>query len=122
MLDSRYFCLLWSALLLAGATVSSRAQGRGNGFIDPTFTAACPSAANAITRALLVQPDGRIIVGGQLGSPACANGIVRLLAIGARDSSFSVPLSPGDFVTSIATQSTGKVIIGGQLVADGAGS
>jgi uncharacterized delta-60 repeat protein len=122
MLQIRSFCL-WSVLTLLGATLCSNAQIRANGFIDNTFkqpTCLANASVNFVTRAVLVEADGRIIVGGQFSTPsACANGMVRLQTSGDRDNTFGSQLSPTDFVTSIATQSTGKVIIGGQLTASG---
>jgi uncharacterized delta-60 repeat protein len=118
MFDSRRLAALLACLLLLGATVSVRAQLRGNGYIDTTFSAPClaNASANFQPRALLVLPNGRTLVGGHFAAPAaCANGLIRLGTNGVTDLSFSSPLRAGNFVSCIGTQSSGKIIIGGFL-------
>jgi uncharacterized delta-60 repeat protein len=120
MLRIRSFC--WSALLVLGTAIVAHAQIQRNGYIDTSFTAACFNNPNSIvTRTLLVQPDGKILVGGEFSSAvACANGLVRLRTNGVTDGTFASPLALNDIVTCIATQSNGKVIIGGDLSGSGA--
>src|SRR6185436_6651566 len=100
MLYSRYFFAVASALAFFGSAVFSNAQVQANGYIDSSFSAACVAGSPGfVTRALLVQPDGRIIVGGQFDTPAaCANGIVRLLTTGAKDNTFGSAFGNTDFV------------------------
>ena len=122
MFDSRRLPALLAGLLLLGGAGSVRAQVRGNGYIDTTFTASCLAnpATNFQPRALFVLPDGKTLVGGHFAAPAaCANGITRLGTNGATDIKFFSPLQTGNFVTCIGTQSSGKVIIGGYLSAPG---
>ncbi len=122
MLDARYLSVLWSALLLLGATTSSRAQFRANGYIDTSFTAPClaNNSVDFAPRAFWVQPDDRILVGGHFGSPAaCANALIRLRTNGVTDTTFSSPFAATDFVAGIGVQSNGKAIVGGRLTGSG---
>jgi uncharacterized delta-60 repeat protein len=72
---------------------------------------------------LLVQPDGKVIVGGIFTSFAGVNrkAIVRLNADGGVDGNFVDPhlegntSNPGCFVSAIALQPDGKIIIGGWI-------
>jgi uncharacterized delta-60 repeat protein len=123
MLDSRR-CFAWFAGLVFSATVlSSYAQISANGYIDTAFNPSCVNTPSAdfTTRALLVQADGRILAGGNYTTAvgACRNGIVRLRTNGVTDTTFDSFLQPGSFVTGIATQSTGKIIVSGFMGSGG---
>jgi uncharacterized delta-60 repeat protein len=118
MVDVRRLFAWLAALGFFGAAIGSHAQGPTNGYIDTSFTNPCLGSlsANFIPRALHVIPDGRIFVGGHFATPlACANGLARLRTNGGTDTTFTSPLGPTDFVTCFGVQSSGKVIIGGQL-------
>src|SRR5436190_4031834 len=120
MLNSRY---LWSALTLLSAVLCSHAQIRRNGFIDASFTAQClvNNSVDFAPRAIWVQPDDRILVGGQFASPAaCANALFRMRTNGITDPTFNSPFGATDFVSSIGVQSNGKPIVGGRLTGPGA--
>jgi uncharacterized delta-60 repeat protein len=119
MLDSRR-CLAWFAGLVFSATIlSSHAQISANGYIDAAFNPTCVNtpAASFTTRSLFVLGDGRILAGGNYSTAfgACRNGILRLRTNGVTDTTFVSPLPVGNFVTGIATQSNGKIIISGGL-------
>jgi len=62
-----------------------------------------------------VQPDGKVLVGGDFTryNLAIHNGVARLNADGSVDSGFQNPLPFGASINSIAIQSDGKVIVGG---------
>ncbi len=66
---------------------------------------------------LVVQPDGKVLVGGTFTSVNGTNRnfIARLNANGTLDPSFNPGTGANGLVTSIATQSDGKVIIGGHF-------
>lgn len=98
-----------SAMLAAGP---ARAQ-----VLDPGFA---PSFDDAV-RAISVQPDGRILVGGDFGtvngSPRYA--LARLLDNGALDPGFTPPLLD-DGVSAIAVQPDGRILVAGDFItADG---
>jgi uncharacterized delta-60 repeat protein len=71
-------------------------------------------------KAIAVQPDNKILVGGQLitgsaSSPSLSS-LVRLNADGSRDTTFPlVGTTGGSFVYDIAIQPDGKIVIGGNF-------
>jgi len=71
--------------------------------------------ANATVRALAVQPDGKIFIGGDFSQVGGVNraGIARLNTDGTLDATFNALLSGGAVVRAIALQRDGKVVIGG---------
>src|SRR5437762_1293525 len=110
--------LLFSiAVLLAGGTTAVRGQSALDGF-DPN--------ANGTVRAVVVQPDGKILIGGDFttlspngGAAVTRNYIARLNPDGTLDTAFDP--NANSSVYSIAVQADGKVLaradvrsIGGQ--------
>jgi uncharacterized delta-60 repeat protein len=94
------------AALLAGLT-PNLAQAA---FLDPDFN---PGASGTVY-AIVVQPDGKILVGGGFGNlgGAYRPGIGRLNADGSLDS----PFNPGNasvVIRAIALQNDGKILVGG---------
>ncbi|MGI8967189.1 MAG: delta-60 repeat domain-containing protein, partial [Limisphaerales bacterium] len=95
-------------LLLTGGAATVRGQSPLDGF-DPN--------ANNLVRVVVVQPDGKIIIGGDFtslapnGSAVPRNYIARLNTDGTLDSSFNPNADSSVF--SIAVQSDGKILIGG---------
>lgn len=95
-----------------------------SGALDTSFTTAAGTAANSIVRALNLQLDGKILVGGDFGtfSGATRANLVRLNANGSADSAFLSGLTgPNGSVSAFATQGTptagdGKVVIMGNFV------
>lgn len=93
-----------------------------NGTVDVAFTAAAPAAGQV--RALVLQPDGKVLVGGAFdyvaGQPLPA--LVRLLPSGAPDPAFALtpallPTAPGDesSVDHLALQPDGQVLASAHL-------
>jgi len=80
---------------------------------NPNPTAPLPAAINS----LALQPDGKLLVAGyftNIGNPSQArNKIARLNADGSVDSGFDANQNPGDFVSTMAVQADGKIVIGG---------
>jgi uncharacterized delta-60 repeat protein len=112
----------WMVLLALTAWIGlqgfARAQG-SPGSNDPTFNVVDDGTnrdgANYAVRALALQPDGKLLIGGDFttynGTPR--NLIARLNADGSLDASFN-PGSGANFeVHALALQSDGKVLIGG---------
>lgn len=95
--------------------------GRVNadGTVDHAFSPQAGGSVWGRVSALMVQSDGKIIIGGDFGwiSSITRGGIARLNADGAVDSGFN-PNTNGD-VLSIAPQADGKVIIGGSFTSVG---
>lgn len=72
-------------------------QGMGFGFVN----------------VFLEQPDGKVLVGGELTISGSSYGLVRLNANGSLDSTFQLRMKPG--VQALALQSDGKIIVGGSF-------
>jgi uncharacterized delta-60 repeat protein len=73
------------------------------GDLDPTFAAGAVAA-----RAVAVQPDGRVVVGGSR--------LTGLLASGANDTSFTStqgPTSTAEVFSCVAVQADGRLVVGG---------
>ncbi len=82
------------------------------GAVDTSFSTG--SGFNSLVSSLIVQPDGKYLVGGGFttfnGTPC--SGIIRLLNTGALDSSFKCQLDRAN-VSSMALQNDGRIVIGG---------
>ena len=102
-----------------GAAPSRVTRVSAGGTLDTTFN---PGGAgpNSAVRAVVLQPDGKIIIAGHFtsynGDAAASNGIARLNANGTLDTSFN----PGGTgveafkdVQAVALQPDGKILIGG---------
>jgi uncharacterized delta-60 repeat protein len=86
------------------------------GALDTTFNpSGTDGAPDGIVRTVAVQPDGKILVGGDffvLGDIARPY-VARLNVNGSLDNSFNTALGPNGPVHAIAIQPDGKVLIGG---------
>lgn len=112
---------LWSLAALAaivaiglpviGPPVDAHAQTAGA--LDPSFANASP---NSSVRKTLVQPDGKVLVGGAFTQVAGQNRlrVARLNADGSLDPSFANPQVGGQ-VWAMALQPDGKILIGGDF-------
>jgi uncharacterized delta-60 repeat protein len=105
------------------SAVNRIARLTATGTLDTSFTTAAGTAANSIVRALNLQLDGKILVGGDFGtfSGATRANLVRLNANGSADSAFLNGLTgPSGSVSAFATQGTttagdGKVVVTGNF-------
>ena len=95
--------------LLASGAASVRGQSALDGF-DPN--------ANGAISVVVVQPDGKILLGGTFttlspngGAPVTRNHIARLNPDGTLDNAFDP--NANDFVDAIAVQADGKILAGG---------
>jgi uncharacterized delta-60 repeat protein len=95
---------------IAGVARLGVAQLNLNGSIDSTFNS--NATATGGPAALLLQPDGKVLVGGtNVGFGGVAHGTLeRLNSDGSLDSSFN-PSGLGS-VTALALQSDGKILVG----------
>ncbi len=96
-----------------GATRNGVALLNTNGTLDSFFGSG--PGMNGSVRAMAVQPDGRVVVGGAFttvnGQPRAR--IARLTDIGALDPSFNSSASADAWVNALALQPDGKIILGG---------
>ena len=115
--------------VLAGdfTTVNGLARNRiarlnRNGTLDTTFNPGL--GANDSVRAVAVQPDGRVVIGGFFTSAVgvARNYVARLNSDGTLDASFNPGAGPDGQVNALVLQPDGKVVIGGQFTTvDGVG-
>jgi uncharacterized delta-60 repeat protein len=119
---------VWSASVLTNGTIligggftlyngtSRRGVARinPNGSVDTTFNPGTVSVNNLV-RTVLVQPDGKVIIGGDFTTfnGISRNRIARLNADGTLDTTFSSGSGANNSVECLALQPNGKLLIGG---------
>ena len=101
-------------LLLSLAPLWTTATFAAENDLDPTF--GNPNV-NDVVKALAVQPDGKIVIGGQFTSVGgqSRNNVARLNSDGSLDTSFADPNVSGPVFT-VALQPDGNIVIGGQFL------
>ncbi|MDP3207891.1 MAG: hypothetical protein Q8M65_01975, partial [Rhodoglobus sp.] len=100
-------------------TASSRYLARLNvdGAPDPTFDG-LGSGPNSAVECLIALPDGKLLVGGNFfsfGAHSNTSYLVRLHPNGGIDSTFARGSGPTGSVISLARQTDGKILLGGQF-------
>jgi uncharacterized delta-60 repeat protein len=102
-----------------GTTVNRIVRLNADGTIDTTFTTNIGTGFVGTVLSVAIQPDGKIICGGSFLSfnGVSLNRIVRLNSDGTRDTTFTTNTGTafGSTVRSIAIQSDGKLVIGGDF-------
>lgn len=108
-------------LLLDGPT-AVRVQATGQ--FDPSFVPTAVRAyGSALTRDVVLQPNGRITLCGQMpgAAPGQQASIIRLLPNGRRDSTFTDPLNRNIFwAKNLAYRPDGRLLVGGIFLNYGA--
>lgn len=86
-----------------------------NGLLDTTFNPG--NGANSTVWALAIQPDGKVLIGGEFTVVGVDNRnyIARLNTDGTVDATFNPGIGPNGFVNSILVQADGKILIGGEF-------
>jgi uncharacterized delta-60 repeat protein len=102
---------------LNGVARSDIARLSSDGAVDPAWGGA-GAQGNGLTdhaKAMLLQPDGRIVLGGTFARFSDTNlkGFVRLNAGGTIDSSLNYTDGSTTWVTAMALQQDGKIVAGG---------
>src|SRR5688500_13922238 len=106
-----------SLLLLIGALANTSLAAPGD--LDLSFDTDVGVTGPVLATA--VQPDGKVIIGGSFSTVKglVRRGIARLNADGSSDSTFNPGTGVGTggnaYVTALALQSDGKVLIGGHF-------
>jgi uncharacterized delta-60 repeat protein/uncharacterized repeat protein (TIGR01451 family) len=109
-------------VLIAGdfTAVNGIARGRiarlnSDGSVDLSFNPG--TGANDAVRALAIQVDGRILIGGSFTNfnGAALNRFARLNADGSRDATFTPRVGADDTVNSITVQGDTRILLGGQF-------
>ena len=106
--------LLFLSILLNSSFFAMQVSAQP-GANDPSFNYGV--GANDVTRACVIQNDGKIIVGGQFVNynGTGISGIVRLNSDGSLDPSFNPGTGANNAVHTISIQSDGKIIIAGDF-------
>ncbi len=96
-----------------GLARSRIARLNSDGSLDAAFTLG--TGANAIVWTTVLQPDGKIIVGGGFTTynGMARNYIARLNSDGSLDAAFTPGTGPNTSISTAALQPDGKIIIGG---------
>jgi uncharacterized delta-60 repeat protein len=109
-------------ILIGGQFSTYNGIGRNNiarlnadGTLDASFNPG--TGANGSVYTLVVQSDGRILIGGEFGSynGTYYNNVARLNADGSLDPSFNPAPGAAGAVRTLAIQSDGKIVIGGEF-------
>jgi uncharacterized delta-60 repeat protein len=102
-----------------GATVTRIVRLNADGTRDTAFTTNAGTGANGTVNSLVIQSDGKIVLGGSFTTfnGVTVNRIVRLNADGTRDTTFTTNAGTGTngVVSKVETQSDGKILIGGSF-------
>ncbi|MCX8156409.1 MAG: hypothetical protein N3J91_08190 [Verrucomicrobiae bacterium] len=100
---------------IAGAPRARLARLNNNGTLDATF-AADTNPDNTVY-ALLVQPDNRILLGGNFDRVGVFDrrGVARLMANGSLDATFNAGLGPDGPVYAMAFNTNGQAFIAGEF-------
>ncbi|HTI97921.1 MAG TPA: Calx-beta domain-containing protein [Dongiaceae bacterium] len=101
-----------------GVRCGCLARLEANGTLDPSFNCSADSVTTAVS-ALVVQPDGKILIGGGFDFPNIATlNFARLQADGALDPTFATTGTDlYGYVFNLALQPDGKVLLGGDFTA-----
>ncbi len=104
-------------LLIAGASLcgSPDVKAAGGGSVDSTFNANATNALNSFVRAIAVQPDGKLIIGGAfvtINEEIILN-IARLHANGTPDAAFNSNVRTNAAVHKVKLLPDGKILIAG---------
>ena len=115
-------------IVLGGAfsSVNGVAQGHvarlnGDGSLDPVFQAGIGSGADQTIYAVAVQDNGQTFVAGDFTTfnGASALNVARLNTNGTLDQTFSLVLGTDGSVRTLAVQTNGSVVIGGDFITVG---
>ncbi len=98
---------------LIGTDVKNVVRLNANGSLDGTFSP--NETGGSFVDTIVLQPDGKVIIGGQIGNydNVSGRGIVRLNSNGTLDTPLGLNANLQNTVFSIALQTDGKIIVGG---------
>ncbi|MCB2377648.1 T9SS type A sorting domain-containing protein [Hymenobacter sp. BT635] len=113
---------LWCRVALCACLISTAATGAQAQTLDPTFQPTVLknplTTSDFLTRAMLVQPDGKVVVTGAYDylDGAITSTVRRLNADGTPDAAFLAQTGLGpdvSFGQALALQTDGKILVGG---------
>ncbi len=98
-----------------GTTITRIARLNADGTLDASFNPG--TGANATVRSIVIQSDGKILIGGDFTSynGTTQNRIARLNADGTLDATFDTGTGVDNTISRIAIQSDGKILICGSF-------
>jgi uncharacterized delta-60 repeat protein len=98
-----------------GTTRNNIIRLNTDGSIDNTFNIG--TGFNTTTRTLVIQPDGKILVGGDFiaYNGSLRNNIIRLNTDGSIDNTFNIGTGFNNRVWTLSIQSDGKILAGGEF-------
>jgi uncharacterized delta-60 repeat protein len=108
--------LIGGSFTRASASVRNRiARLNANGTLDTSFDPG--SGADQTVYAVVVQPDGKVIIGGAFTAVGGVNRsfLARLDATGAVDKSFNEVEGPNAPIYALTVQASGKILLGGEF-------
>ena len=88
-----------------------------DGSVDPTFIADTGAGGVGSVHAIVIQPNGQILIGGVFTNVngVSMNHIARLNPDGSLDASFNAGLGANDTVETLALDSQGRILLGGEF-------
>lgn len=98
---------------VAGAARKYIARLNADWTLDTSFDAG--TGPNSSIKAVAVQPDGKILIGGSFSTVngvACKY-IARLISNGSLDANFDTGIGPSSSIEAICVQADGKILVGG---------
>ncbi len=100
---------------VGGISATNTARLNTDGTLDQTFNTG--SGFDSAVEAIVVQPDGKTLIGGRftMYNGTSKIGFVRLNNDGSLDNSFNSVLEVNAIIYSISLQADGKILIGGQF-------
>ena len=102
-----------------GINITNLARLNADGSLDTNFNAGLGSGPNGAIRALSVQIDGQVLVGGSftLFNGAAVNNVLRLNTDGTLDTSFAAAVGSGanNDVEGLLTQPDNRIVVVGQF-------
>jgi uncharacterized delta-60 repeat protein len=102
-----------------GVTVNRIARLNADGTLDTTFDTNTGNGTAGITRSIVLQLDGKIVLGGSFTTfdITTVAGVLRLNADGILDTAFNTNTGSGasDAVETLALQPDGKIVVGGSF-------
>jgi uncharacterized delta-60 repeat protein len=104
----RWLARLTSLFIAGIASLEVRAQP---GSLDLDFEPNAPGIGRV--HSVVIQPDGKVLIGGEIGSNGQNQGIARLNSDGKPDGAFNPGSGANLSINSISLQSDAKILIGG---------
>ena len=113
------FVLVGAYYSVGNVARASVARFLADGTLDAAFTSPLPNGLSAAAQvgAVVVEPNGQVTIGGDLGPTGTASHLRRLLPSGTFDPSYfgaSVP-EPDATVNALLLQPDGKLLVGGNF-------